>query len=132
MSRKTLNKTNLERLGAAALADLVLDLVAGNAALQRQARMALSAAQGPKDGRRHPQAVRLAAPGLRVSGLAQAARPGQGARRVARHDRARIAPEAADTAFELLWSLLHLAPSIHARTDDSNGAVGDVMGRAVD
>ena len=49
MSRKTLNKTNLERLGTAALADLVLDLVAGNAALQRQARMALSAAQGPKD-----------------------------------------------------------------------------------
>jgi hypothetical protein len=49
MSRKTLNKTNLERLGSAALADLVLDLVAGNAALQRQARMALSAAQGSQD-----------------------------------------------------------------------------------
>jgi hypothetical protein len=49
MSRKTLNKTNLERLGTAALAALVLDLVAGNAALQRQARMALSAAQRPGD-----------------------------------------------------------------------------------
>ena len=49
MSRKALNKTNLERLGSPALADLVLDLVAGNAALQRQARMALSAAQGPGD-----------------------------------------------------------------------------------
>lgn len=49
MSRKTLNKENLERLGADRLAALVMDLVQGSAALQRRARMELSAAQGPKD-----------------------------------------------------------------------------------
>ncbi|WP_412508586.1 DUF6880 family protein [Roseovarius sp. SYSU LYC5161] len=133
MSRKTLNKTNLERLGSAALADLVLDLVAGNAALQRQARMALSAAQGPKDMaadiRKRFASLRRASGFLdwrkqralvkELGGLLDMIE-------------ARIAPDAADTAFELLWSFLHLAPSIHARTDDSNGAVGDVMGRAVD
>ena len=49
MSKKTLNKANLERLGAPKLADLVMELVQGSAALQRRARMELSAAQGPKE-----------------------------------------------------------------------------------
>ena len=34
-----------------------------------------------------------------------------------------IAPHDAGEAFELLWSFLQLAPSIHERTDDSNGSV---------
>ncbi|MFN2306487.1 MAG: DUF6880 family protein, partial [Paracoccaceae bacterium] len=49
MSKKTLNKANLERLGAPKLAELVMELVQGSAALQRRARMELSAAQGHKD-----------------------------------------------------------------------------------
>lgn len=32
----------------------------------------------------------------------------------------------------MLWSFLQLAPSLHERTDDSNGAVGDVMRDAID
>ena len=133
MSRKTLNKTNLEKLGAEVLAELMMDLVQGNAALQRQARMALSAAQGPRDVaadiRKRFASLR------RASGFVDW-----------RKQRAlvkeldglldmietRIAPTDADTAFELLWSFLQLAPAIHERTDDSNGAIGDVTGRAVD
>jgi hypothetical protein len=42
-----------------------------------------------------------------------------------------IAPQDATEAFELLWSFLQLAPSIHERTDDSNGSVGDVFRHAV-
>lgn len=49
MSKKTLNKTNLEKLGADKLAALVMELVQRNVALQRRARMELSAAQGPQD-----------------------------------------------------------------------------------
>jgi hypothetical protein len=133
MSRKALNKTNLERLGTPALADLVLDLVSGNAALQRQARMALSAAQGPGDMaadiRKRFATLRRATgfPDWRKQRALVKELDG-----LLDMIEARIAPDAADTAFELLWSLLHLAPSIHARIDDSNGAVGDVMGRAVD
>lgn len=48
MSRKTLNKTNLQKQGAEMLADLVMDLVQGSATLQPRARMELSAAEGPK------------------------------------------------------------------------------------
>ncbi|RBI70908.1 hypothetical protein DQW77_13220 [Roseovarius sp. TE539] len=133
MSRKTLNKTNLERLGAAALADLVLDLVAGNAALQRQARMALSAAQGPKDIaadiRKRFAALRRASGFLDWRKQRALVKELDGLLDMIE---SRIAPEEADTTFELLWSFLQLAPSIHERTDDSNGAVGDVMGRAVE
>ncbi|WP_158972301.1 DUF6880 family protein [Chachezhania sediminis] len=49
MSKTTLNQANLEKLGAEKLAALVMDLVQGSAALQRRARMELSAAQGPKE-----------------------------------------------------------------------------------
>lgn len=44
MSKTTLNKHNLERLGAERLTALVMDLVQGSAALQRRARMELGAA----------------------------------------------------------------------------------------
>jgi hypothetical protein len=43
-----------------------------------------------------------------------------------------IIPQEANTAFELLWSFLQLAPSILERTDDSNGAVGDVFRQAME
>lgn len=49
MSKKTLNKADLGTLGAEKLAELVTDLVQGSAALQRRARMELSAAQSQAD-----------------------------------------------------------------------------------
>lgn len=48
MTKKTLNKKNLERLGAEKLAELVMELVQGSSTLQRRARMELSAANGPQ------------------------------------------------------------------------------------
>ena len=42
-----------------------------------------------------------------------------------------IMPDDRQEAFELLRSFLQLAPAIHSRTDDSNGAVGDVMHQAM-
>jgi hypothetical protein len=72
MSKKTLNKANLERLGAPKLAELVK----GSAALQRRARMELSAVQGPKevtaDLRKRSASV------AKLCRLAQAACAGQG------------------------------------------------------
>jgi hypothetical protein len=49
MAKNTLNAANLEKLGPERLAALIMDLVQGSAALQRRARMELSAAQGPKE-----------------------------------------------------------------------------------
>jgi len=127
-----LNKENLERLGAEKLAALVMDLVQGSAALQRRARMELSAGQGPKDVaadiRERFAALRRASSCLDGRGQRALVKDLSGLLAMIETT---IMPEDAPEAFELLWSLLQLAPAIHARTDDSNGAVGEVMGAAV-
>ncbi|MEM1432361.1 MAG: DUF6880 family protein [Pseudomonadota bacterium] len=45
MAGKSLNKTNLEALGADVLAELLMEAVKGDAARQRRVRMALSSEQ---------------------------------------------------------------------------------------
>lgn len=133
MSKKSLNKTNLEKLGADRLAALVMDLVQGSAALQRRARMELSAAQGPSDVaadlRKRFAALRRST--SYVGWRKQRALVKDLESLLAMIDTS-IAPNDPAEAFDLLWSFLQLAPSIHERTDDSNGAVGDVMRQAVD
>lgn len=133
MSRKTLNTANLEQLGAERLAALVMELVQGSAALQRRARMQLSAAQGPMDVaadiRKRFASLRRSTSYLNARGQKALVRDLGGLLGMIGTT---IAPQNPDEAFDLLWSLLQLAPSIHARTDDSNGAIGDVMGQAVD
>jgi len=49
MAGKSLNKKNLEALGAEALAELLMEAVKGDAARQRRVRMALSSEQSPKE-----------------------------------------------------------------------------------
>ena len=132
MAKKTLNADNLEQLGAARLAALVMDLVQGSAALQRRARMELSAALGPQeiaaDLRKRFASLRRAtgyidwrkqkALAKDLSGLLTMIETG-------------VAPHDADEALDLLWSFLQLAPSLHARMDDSGGVVGDAMQAAM-
>lgn len=133
MTRKALNRKNLLDLGAETLADLLLDAVKGDAARQRQVRMALAADQGAQaaasDMRKRFASLRRARSFL----------SGQAQRRLAKELAAmtavietQIAPEAPDTAFDLLWSLLQLAPGLHERTDDSNGTIGGVMDDAME
>ena len=133
MSKKTLNQANLEKLGAKTLAALVMDLVQGSAALQRRARMELSAAQGPKEVARdlRKRFASLCRATSFVDWRKQRAlvKDLEGLLGMIENT---IAPHDADEAFELLWSFLQLAPSIHERMDDSNGAVGAVMSDAVE
>ncbi len=46
MSKRSLNARNLEALGAAALAELLIEVSVGNAVIQRRLRLALAAAEG--------------------------------------------------------------------------------------
>ena len=46
-SKKTLNAKNLEALGTARLAQLLLEISTGNAAMKRRLRLELAGAQGP-------------------------------------------------------------------------------------
>ena len=133
MSKKTLNQANLEKLGAASLAALVMDLVQGSAALQRRARMELSAAQGPRevaaDLRKRFASLRRATSFVDWRKQRALVKDLEGLLGMIETV---IAPQDPDEAFELLWSFLQLAPAIYERTDDSNGAIGSVMGDAVD
>ncbi len=133
MSKKTLNTANLEKLGAEKLAALVMELVRGSAALQRRARLELSAAQGPKevaaDIRKRFASLRRASGFVDWRGQKALVKDLEGLLRMIEDT---VAPHDPDVAFELLWSFLQLAPSIHERTDDSNGAIGDVLREAVE
>ncbi|TPE47307.1 DUF6880 family protein [Amaricoccus solimangrovi] len=128
MSKKTLNAANLERLGAEKLAALVMELVAGNAALQRRARMELSAAQGPEDVasdiRKRFASLRRSSSFMDWHGQKALVKDLEGLVRLIEEV---VAPHDTEAAFELLWSFLQLAPSIHERADDSNGAIGGVF-----
>ncbi|WP_102222681.1 DUF6880 family protein [Acidimangrovimonas sediminis] len=133
MSKKTLNQANLEKLGAETLAALVMDLVQGSAALQRRARMELSAAQGPgevaADLRKRFASLRRSTAYVGWRKYKGLVKDLQGLLAMIE---SQVAPQDPNEAFELLWSFLQLAPSIHGRTDDSNGAIGGVMSDAVE
>jgi hypothetical protein len=132
MAGKALNKTNLVALGAETLAELLLETVKGDAARQRRVRMALSAEQSPQDMaadiRKRMASIRRAR--SFISRKAQRTLARELGDMIDIID-ARVAPDAPDTAFDLLWALLHLAPGIHERTDDSHGTIGEVMDDAM-
>ena len=111
MSKKTLNKANLEKLGPEKLAALVMDLVQGSAALQRRARMELSAAQGPRDvaADLRKRFASLRRSRSYVDWRKQRALVKDLDSLVAQIETV-IAPQDATEAFELLWSFLQLAP----------------------
>ncbi|MBU2961878.1 hypothetical protein KO516_13880, partial [Citreicella sp. C3M06] len=132
MAGKALNKANLAALGPDALAELLLEAVKGDAARQRRVRMALSAEQGPEaiaaDVRKRFASIRRGR-----SFIARKAQKtlGQELHDLTRQIETRIAPEAPDQAFDLLWTQLHLAEGIHERSDDSWGTIGDAMREAM-
>lgn len=133
MAGKSLNKKNLEALGAATLAELLLEAVKGDAARQRQVRMALSSELSPKEAaadiRKRVAQIRRAKSWIAGRAQRTLAKELNGLIDVIS---TRVASEDVGLGFDLLWSLLQLAPDIHARTDDSNGTIGEVMDTAMD
>lgn len=132
MAGKALNKANLAALGADTLADLLLEAVKGDAARQRRVRMALAAGQGPEaaaaDIRKRFATIRRGRSFISRKAQAKLARELSDLTQLIE---ARIAPEAPDMAFDLLWAQLHLAASIHDRTDDSRGIITDALHEAM-
>jgi hypothetical protein len=128
MPKKALNKKNLVALGADVLADLLLEAVKSDAARQRRVRRVLSADQTPEEG---ASDIRKRFASLRratsfISWKAQRALAKE-LTDIIELIETRIAPDAPNLAFDLLWSLLGLSPSLQERTDDSNGTIGSVM-----
>lgn len=132
-SKKTLNATNLEALGAERLAKLLIEISTGNAVAKRHLRLELAGALGPKEVARDIR--------KRLSTIARS-------RSYVEWDRTRslvldihtqrsaivdkVAPQEPEEALELMWRFLGLARSIYERCDDSNGSIGDVFYSARD
>jgi hypothetical protein len=121
--RASLNAKNLEALGPARLAELLLQHTEGNAAARRALRLALAEQRGPLE---LAQEVRkqLAAVERSSSWLDQKRRDALLAD-LDRQRQAMVGPIAAhdpDLAVELLWRFLDLASSLQDRCDCSDDA----------
>lgn len=133
MSRKSLNKQNLERLGAAKLAALIMELTQGSAALKRRARMELSAAHGhaeiAADLRKRLASIQRSTSWLSSRKLRELLKDLDSLLDVIE---AKIAPQNPNEAFELVWTILTLAPRINERSDDKLDMIGDLRSSAMD
>ncbi|AGI68705.1 hypothetical protein OAN307_c31740 [Octadecabacter antarcticus 307] len=133
MSKKTLNKTNLETLGAEQLAALLMEVSMGSADIKRRLRLELSHNLGPVE---LAQDVRKRLTTLRRS----TSFVGWRKRKALIKDLTiqvsmiveKIAPEDPNIAFDLLWQFIEIAPSVYGRVDDSKGDIGDVFRAAID
>ncbi len=130
-SKRSVNPENLEALGARRLAEILLELGAGDAGIKRRLRLELSAEAGA-------EAV-AADIGKRLAALRQARSFVDWQKRpafVKDLDLQRqlivekVADGRPDLALELMWRFMGLAGPVLERVDDSRGDVGDVFRRA--
>lgn len=131
-SKRTLNATNLEALGAEALAALLIEVSSGNAVIQRRLRLALASAEGVEGA---AQEVRK-----RLQAISRSTTTVDARRRKAlitdleMQLQAITGPIAGSNpaqAFELLLRFLELSDDVLDRCWDSTGAVFAVFERAV-
>lgn len=128
MSKKTLNQTNLESLGAAQLAALLMEVSTGSADIKRRLRLELSHNLGASE-LAHDVGKRLTSIRRSTSFV------GWRRRKVLIKDLStqvamivdKISPDDPTAAFDLLWSFVEMAPSVYGRVDDSKGDVAEVF-----
>ncbi len=127
-SNKALNAENLEALGAQRLAELLMDIAEGDAAVKRRLRLELAAKEAPETvaaqvRKRLAQIARARSfvDWHKIRGLAADL---ETQRRTIVH---RVAKIDAVEALELMWRFMDLAEAVQERCDDSNGVIGDVF-----
>jgi len=131
--KHTLNVRNLEALGAATLAALLIEVSSGNAVIQRRLRLALAAAGGAEAAAQEVR-KRLAAIRRSTTFIDSARRKALLADLEAQQQ-AITGPIAAadpDLAVELQLRLLELGEGVLDRCSDSTGAVVGLFQRGVD
>jgi hypothetical protein len=131
-SGNSLNARNLRSLGAERLAELLIELSAGDAGARRRLRLALAASRGPAEAAREVR--------KRLAAIARSGSVVDGRRfRALSHDldglrtaiTTLIAPEDPLSAVDLLWRFLDLAEGVLDRSEDGEGRVRSVFDKAV-
>ncbi len=132
-SKSTLSIENLERLGTARLAELLMEISQGDAATQRFLRLALAEAANPEElGPLVRKRLReLSRSQTWVDGAKQKALQ-QDLDSLRRTIAEKIAGHSPSDALSLLWQFLALAPSVYERCDDSHGGIGEIFAEARD
>ena len=122
-SKTTLNAKNLEALGAERLAELLMELGTGDAALKRRLRMEL-AAEDPgelaKEIRKRLTSIARSQSFIDWRGVRGVANDLETQRQAIVEKVAKADP---GEAFELLWRFMALATSIFERSDDGSGTI---------
>lgn len=132
-SSKTLNVKNLSALGAERLAELIMELAQGDAAMKRRLRLELAGQSGGADAaaeiRKRIATIAKSKSFIDWHKVKAVAKDLDAQRKaIISH----VAPSQPAEAYELLWRFLGLASSIYARCDDSSGTVGVIFGQAVE
>lgn len=131
-AKTTLNAKNLANLGADRLAELMMELAAGDAAFKRRLRLELAAAQGSSDVAREVS--------KRLAAIAKARAFVEWPKTkelVAdlRLQRQMITEQVfkidAARALDLMWQFIALANPVFRRCDDSNGVIGEIFHGAI-
>ncbi|MFN9694263.1 MAG: DUF6880 family protein [Synechococcaceae cyanobacterium] len=131
--KRALNANNLQTLGAAALAELLIEVSAGNAVIQRRLRLALAAAGGA-EGAAQEVRKRLAAIARSTTFIDSAKRKALLADLEAQQQAISGPIATADPALavELQVRLLELSEGVLERCSDSTGAVIGLFQRGVE
>jgi len=123
-SKTTLNAKNLETLGAARLANLLIEISTGSAVAKRQLRLEMAGAQSPKEAGREVA--------KRLSSIARARSFVNWQNRKPlvtdlqsqlRAVKEQIAPGDPTEALALAWRFMQVATPLFERCDDSSGIV---------
>jgi uncharacterized protein DUF6880 len=124
VANTTLNAQNLEALGAARLAELLIELSQGNATAKRRLRMELAGNHGAdalaKEVRNRIATMSRSRSFVDWQGIKDLANDLDTQRRAIIEKVAKVDPR---QALDLLWRLMALASSVFERCDDSSGTV---------
>ena len=123
-SKKTLNESNLEALGAKRLAELLIEISARNAAVKRRLRLELAGAQSPreiaKEIRKRLTTIARSRSFIDWEHRGSLVDDLENQRRAIADLVAKSDPAEGE---ELMWRFLDLANSVFERCDDSSGMV---------
>ena len=130
-SKTTLNAKNLEALGATRLAELLIEISAGDANAKRRLRLELAGAESPAEAAREIR-KRLASIAKSRSfvdwqGRRALVKDLDSQRRAIMEQIAKADPA---EALELMWRFMALATPVFERCDDSSGTVSSVFHEA--
>jgi hypothetical protein len=130
-AKTALNAKNLEALGLERLAELLIEITAGNAAAKRRLRLELAGAQSPtelaKEVRKRLSIIARSRSFVDWQGTRSLANDLDAQRRAIVETVAKADPT---EAFDLLWRFMALAHPVFERCDDSNGTVIGVFRQA--